>query len=140
MAVSSWIAGSYLVPRYGHRIMFVGAAFAIAGLAAAALVYRTAVPTEFPVPLLGALAVLGIGVGLFTPAFFMAALHSVTQKEVGSAAGLLNAVQQLGSTFGVAVLGSLYIAGGGLRAAEHCCMIAITLVAMTSLFAAAVRL
>ncbi|MFG2477757.1 hypothetical protein [Streptomyces fagopyri] len=37
----------------------------------------------------------------------------VGPQETGSAAGLLNAVQQLGGTLGVAVVGGVYLAGDG---------------------------
>jgi predicted MFS family arabinose efflux permease len=50
--------------------------------------------------------------GTFTVPFFTAALHRVRPHETGSAAGLLNAVQQLGGTVGVALLGGLYLSNG----------------------------
>jgi hypothetical protein len=73
--------------------------------------YRCAAPGAFPTWLLPALAVVGLGAGLFTPAFFTRALKPLRVQELGSAAGLLNAVQQLGATLGVAILGSVYLAG-----------------------------
>ena len=51
----------------------------------------------------------GAGVGLFTTAFFTEALHRVQPQETGSAAGLLNAVQQFGGTLGVAGLGTIFL-------------------------------
>jgi MFS family permease len=72
--------------------------------------------------LLIALGVAGLGVGLFSPAFFTIALKPLRPQEIGSAAGLLNAVQQLGATLGVAVLGSVYLDSaepGGPSAALH---------------------
>ncbi|GAB2831383.1 MFS transporter [Lentzea nigeriaca] len=103
LAVSSWIAGAHLVPRYGIRVMFAGLVAVLAGLLGA---------VEGPVPRLVALLVVGSGVGLFTSSFFTAALNVVRPQEVGSAAGLLNAVQQLGGTLGVALLGSVYLGSG----------------------------
>lgn len=111
LAVSSWVAGAYLVPRYGRRVMFVGLATLALGVLAAVAVYHAAGSTAYPTPLLGALGVAGLGVGMFTPAFFTTALKPLKPQEVGSAAGLLNAVQQLGATLGVAVLGSVYFDG-----------------------------
>lgn len=60
-----------------------------------------------------ALLVAGVGTGLFTTPFFAVALSGVGPQETGSAAGLLNAVQQLGGTLGVAVVGGVYLAGAG---------------------------
>ncbi len=58
--------------------------------------------------LCAALGVCGLGIGLFTTPFFTAALHRVQPHETGSAAGLLNAVQQLGGTLGIALLGTIF--------------------------------
>jgi predicted MFS family arabinose efflux permease len=60
---------------------------------------------------LGGLALGGVGLGLFTVPFFTTALSRVRPHETGSAAGLLNAVQQLGATLGVAVLGTAFLHG-----------------------------
>lgn len=111
LAASSWTAGAYLVPRFGPPVMFAGLAVLLAGVLAAIAAYRAPDPGDYPVPLLGALVVAGLGMGLFTTPFFTAALAAVGPQETGSAAGLLNAVQQLGATLGVAVLGSVYLDG-----------------------------
>lgn len=108
LAVSSWVAGARLVPRYGPRVMFAGLATTLAGLVAGIAVYASVSPSSYPWPLLGALAISGLGLGLFTVPFFTTALQAVRPHETGSAAGLLNAVQQLGGTLGVAVLGSVF--------------------------------
>ncbi|UQS26591.1 MFS transporter [Amycolatopsis thermalba] len=109
LGVASWIAGSILVPRFGNRVMPAGIAVLVAGLVTACVVTAHGV-------FLGALGVIGIGAGLFSPAFFTAALHAVRPAEVGSAAGLLNAVQQLGATVGVALLGGVFFGGGTVAA------------------------
>lgn len=110
LAAGSWAAGTYLVPRYGTRVMHAGIATLAIGLAAAVLAYRASAPDAYPAALPFALAVAGLGIGLFTPPFFTAALRGVGPQETGSAAGLLNAVQQLGGTLGVAVVGGIYLA------------------------------
>ncbi len=127
LAVASWVAGAHLVGRYGHRVMSLGLAVLLAGAIAAVAVYHAADPHTYPTPLLFALAVVGIGVGLFSPAFFTIALRPLRPQEIGSAAGLLNAVQQLGATLGVAVLGSVYLGSagdGGPSAALHAAQVA----------------
>ncbi|MDV7221031.1 MFS transporter [Streptomyces prunicolor] len=111
LAVSSWAAGAHLVRRYGQRVMLVGLGVLLTGMLGAITAYRCAAPGAFPTWLLPALAVVGLGAGLFTPAFFTHALKPLRVQELGSAAGLLNAVQQLGATLGVAILGSVYLAG-----------------------------
>lgn len=140
-AVSSWTAGAYLMPRYGSRLMFAGLAVLLTGVLAAIAAYQTS-PSGYPRLLLPALAVAGLGAGLFTTPFFSTALHLVRPQETGSAAGLLNAVQQFGGTLGVAVLGSIYLGAarpGGhaaaLRAVQHAFWIAAALVVATALTA-----
>ncbi|MFI8181158.1 hypothetical protein ACIF70_11625 [Actinacidiphila glaucinigra] len=54
--------------------------------------------------------------GLVMAPFFDIALADVEERETGSASGVLNAVQQLGGSIGVAVLGTAffsYAADGG---------------------------
>ncbi|MEV6878415.1 MFS transporter [Amycolatopsis sp. NPDC051128] len=108
LAVSSWFAGTRLVPKFGARVMFAGLALVLTGILAI-------VGGVLPLP--GALALCGLGMGTFTVPFFTAALHRVRPPETGSAAGLLNAVQQLGGTLGVALLGGLYLSTGTATAA-----------------------
>ncbi|MEV0288258.1 MULTISPECIES: MFS transporter [unclassified Kribbella] len=95
--ISAWVAGQWLIGRFGSRLMYVGLGVLLVGVLSAHLW------------LLPALALCGAGVGLFTTAFFTEALHRVQPQETGSAAGLLNAVQQFGGTLGVAGLGTIFL-------------------------------
>ncbi|WP_410607633.1 MFS transporter [Amycolatopsis sp. lyj-109] len=109
LAVSSYLAGARLVPKFGSRVMFAGLALLLTGVLAMDAGGVPAYPW--------ALALCGLGMGTFTVPFFTAALHRVRPHETGSAAGLLNAVQQLGGTLGVALLGGLYLGTGTAAAA-----------------------
>ncbi|MEU4820870.1 MFS transporter [Actinomadura sp. NPDC023710] len=106
MGAASWITGAHLVPRFGARVMHAGLAVMLAGVLAAIWAFHA--HDGYPPPLPAALALAGLGVGLFTTPFFTTALKPVKAHETGSAAGLLNAVQQFGGTLGVAVIGSVY--------------------------------
>ncbi|MCP2247836.1 putative arabinose efflux permease, MFS family [Lentzea aerocolonigenes] len=101
LALGSWIAGSVLVPRFGNRVMRLGLVLVLAGLAGIAVSF-TAVP----------LLVAGFGLGVFTVPFFGNALSVAAPEETGWASGLLNAVQQLGATAGVALLGAVFFRFG----------------------------
>ena len=125
MGVSSMLAGRYLYPRYGANIVFAGLGLLLAGIAGAAVMGESW-------PLLGALGVAGLGIGLFTTPLFTLALHNVRPHETGSAAGLLNAVQSLGSTFGIALLGTVFFGAG----APHALLVAGGLVVLTVIGAA----
>jgi hypothetical protein len=85
--------------------MRVGLVLVLAGLAGIAVS-----PTVVP------LLVTGLGLGVFTVPFFANALGGVAAHETGSASGLLNAVQQLGGTIGVALLGTVFFRSGPLPA------------------------
>ncbi|ANP56455.1 MFS transporter [Streptomyces griseochromogenes] len=144
LAIASWLAGARLVRRHGRRVMPYGLGVLVTGLLAAVAAYRTTAPGHYPAALLPCLALIGLGAGLFTPAFFTLALHPLRPQEIGSAAGLLNAVQQLGATVGVAVLGSVYLAGADTgtpdaapHAAQAACWTATALVGVCA--AASVR-
>ncbi|MEU6271978.1 MFS transporter [Streptomyces populi] len=138
LATGSWAAGTHLVTRYGTRVMHTGIAVLATGLAAAVLAYRGADPGSYPAALPAALAVAGLGTGLFTPPFFSTAISGVGHQETGSAAGLLNAVQQLGGTVGVAVVGGVYlgVSGDARTAAEHALVTASAVLAAAAVAAA----
>ncbi|WP_410636387.1 hypothetical protein [Amycolatopsis sp. cmx-4-83] len=94
----------------GARVVFGGLALLLVGILAAIAVDASVRGYPWPLPV--ALALCGLGMGTFTVPFFTAALARVRPHETGSAAGLLNAVQQLGGTLGVALLGGLYLGSG----------------------------
>lgn len=107
LAVGSWFAGAVLVPRFGARVMRAGVAMTVLGLGSTAMLIAAPAPEltwRLPLPLL----VAGTGLGMFTVPFFANALSRVAHHETGSASGLLNAVQQLGATVGVALLGTAF--------------------------------
>jgi EmrB/QacA subfamily drug resistance transporter len=114
LAIGSWTAGAVLVPRFGPKVMRAGLGLVLAGLAGIA-VSLTVLP----------LLVTGIGLGMFTVPFFGNALSGVAPHETGSASGLLNAVQQLGATIGIALLGTVFFRFGTVEAV----IIAVVLIA-----------
>jgi hypothetical protein len=126
MGVSSMLAGQWLYPRYGANIVFPGLGLLLVGIVGAVVMHAGA-------GLLFALGVAGLGVGLFTTPLFTVALGNVRPHETGSAAGLLNAVQELGATFGIAVLGAVFLAQAGIRGAL---LVAAGLVVLTAIGAA----
>ena len=58
--------------------------------------------------LIGAQLVLGAGIGMLISPLFDFILASVRDHEVGSASGVLNAVQQLAGAIGVAAIGTIF--------------------------------
>jgi MFS family permease len=125
MGTASWIGGSMLVPRFGPKLMLVGLPCVLLGLLASVAV-QSAFGSGYPWPLLLTLGLCGIGFGLFTVPFFSTALSNVQPHETGSASGMLNAVQEVGTTVGVALLGSLLFAMGfGVALLVGCCLVGL---------------
>ena len=135
MALASWLVGTRLSRFDGTRVMRGGLALMLGGLLTALAVYTHTPPHAYPWPLLPALALVGLGNGVFTVPFFTTALSRVRPHETGSAAGLLNAVQQCGGTLGIAVLGSVFLRGASPVTA---CWIGVALLAATGVAAAAI--
>ena len=81
------------------------------------------------------LFVIGLGAGLSFGQLFDFILAGVTMDEVGSASGVLNAVQQLASALGVAVLGTVFfsrltgghVATGSLATTAWVCLIPLAI-------------
>ena len=99
-----------LAQRFGRLSMQAGFGVMALGLVVLAVMVDgagegvsswTLVPGEL-------LAGMGMGVGL--PPLFDFILAGVAEHEVGSASGVLNAVQQLGSALGIAVLATIFFA------------------------------
>jgi EmrB/QacA subfamily drug resistance transporter len=105
MGVGAGLSGGLLGPKYGRLVVQAGAVVMIAGLVALIAVVDTGVTTW---QLLGPELLLGLGQGLMIAPVFEIALAGVDPREVGSASGVLNAVQQLGAAIGVAVVGTVF--------------------------------
>lgn len=99
-----------LAQRMGRLAMQVGFLVMGAGIALIALMVSarghdvsawTVAPGEF---------LAGIGMGISLPPLFDFILAGVNQHEVGSASGVLNAIQQLGGSIGIAVLATIFFA------------------------------
>ena len=74
LAVASWVAGAYLVPRFGSRLMFAGLAVLLVGIAGYVVAPSAAV-----------LAVSGLGLGTFTVPFFTTTVCPMSRRLVSLA-------------------------------------------------------
>ncbi|HTU31945.1 MAG TPA: MFS transporter [Solirubrobacteraceae bacterium] len=102
------LAGAILVPRLGRVVLQVGAVAFAAGIwwlhdtIGAHLLQTTTLELAWPELL------SGLGMGMLVGPLFDFILAAVDGAEVGSAAGVLNAVQQLAGALGVATIGTLF--------------------------------
>ncbi len=105
--VISMVISFALVAKLGRHLLHLGIALSGAGAIVLALTVSdaTAASTWALVP---ALLLMGLGAGFVFGQLFDIILAGVAMDEVGSASGLLNAVQQLASALGVAVLGTVF--------------------------------
>jgi MFS family permease len=92
-----------LVKRLGRHLLHIGIVLIAVGAIVLALTLRGGTWDLVPVLLL-----IGVGVGACVGQLFRFILTSVTMAEVGSASGVLEAVQQLSTALGVAVLGTIF--------------------------------
>jgi EmrB/QacA subfamily drug resistance transporter len=95
------------VRRLGRHLLHIGILLIAAGAAALALVLVSA-GTASTWDLVPGLCLVGAGVGASIGQLFRFILSSVSMEEVGSASGVLEAVQQLSTSLGVAVLGTIF--------------------------------
>lgn len=121
-STGSAVVGGRLVHRLGRRIVVHGSAIATLGLTAlAAVAYRWTGPhtaLALAVPLLAA----GCGCGLVISANQTLTLREVPRAHTGTAAGIYEAAQRIGTALGAALANTLYFdtlttAGGDFHAA-----------------------
>jgi EmrB/QacA subfamily drug resistance transporter len=139
MAVGAGLGGALLVPRFGRHVLHTGFVVMIAGtLALLAVVHGQgldATTLQLAAPQLLA----GIGTGLVVAPLFSFIIAGVADAEVGSASGVLNALQQLGSAVGVAVLGTIFFSTltghGFVVALDHVLLVVAGALAVAALLA-----
>jgi EmrB/QacA subfamily drug resistance transporter len=130
--------GSTLMGKVGRSIVQAGLVvmgLGLLGLYVAVEHAGTAVGSwDFVAPLL----VAGIGMGMVWVPMFEIVVGDVADHEVGSASGVLQAVQQLGMSLGVAAIGTIFFGALGahadhtrdfLEAAQQTTLISVALVA-----------
>jgi EmrB/QacA subfamily drug resistance transporter len=97
--------GAGLMPRLGVKpLLTVGFLTAAAGLLLTAGINPD---TTYPTGILPGMLIFGLASGLIVPAIANAALHQVTGQDASLGSGVQQAVQQVGSALGLAVLVTL---------------------------------
>jgi EmrB/QacA subfamily drug resistance transporter len=96
-----------LVARLGRHLLHIGIVVLGAGIATVALTL-TGMDHASSWDLVPGLVLAGTGAGISFAQLFGFVLNSVNMDEVGSASGILEASQQLSTSLGVAVLGTIF--------------------------------
>lgn len=116
-AIGAGVAAGAVGLRLGRRTLHGGLAVMLAGVIGMLVVVRGGASSlELAAPML----VAGVGMGALLAQLFDFVLAGVDDDEVGSASGVLNAMQQLGGAIGIAVLGTVFFsvaAAGGFTGA-----------------------
>jgi len=116
--VAGMTGGFALVKRLGRHLLHIGVATVGVGIVGLALTVTSA-HTASTWDLAPSLFVIGLGAGASMGPLFDFIMAGVGMDEVGSASGVLEAVQQLSSALGVAVLGTIFFSGFGHHRPTH---------------------
>jgi len=111
-------AGFALVERLGRHLLHLGVVFLAAGMVALALTV-TGARTASSLDLAPSLFLAGVGAGASFGQLFDFILAGVSMDEVGSATGVLEAIQQLSNAIGVAALGTIFFSAFGGHLPTH---------------------
>jgi EmrB/QacA subfamily drug resistance transporter len=98
---------SVFAKRLGRHLLQVGVLLISAGAVTLALILMSTHDAS-TWDLVPGLVLVGIGAGAAFGQLFQFILASVTMQEVGSAAGVMEASQQLSTSLGVAILGTIF--------------------------------
>ncbi|GAA1368932.1 hypothetical protein GCM10009612_56360 [Streptomyces beijiangensis] len=109
-AIGGAVSGAFLAERIGRAVLQIGPLVQLAG--AGLLWYELDhLGASFTVwDIVPGVTVAGIGAGMVIAALFSFVLAAVDDDEIGSASGVLSAVQSIGGSIGVAVFGSVFFA------------------------------
>jgi EmrB/QacA subfamily drug resistance transporter len=114
LVVGSGLSGAILGPKFGRLTIQGGVLICGIGWGLVAIAARSHEELGF-VGLMPGLFFAGLGLGLVVAPMFDIVLAAVTDEETGSASGVLNAGQQLATSVGIAVFGTVFfdaIVGG----------------------------
>jgi MFS family permease len=122
-SVATSVVAGRLTDRFGPRPIAVGGSLACLASMGLLAVSPVAAAGELVLPLI----LLGIGIGLASPAAQTASLSAVDSRQSGMAAGVGSTMRYLGGVVGVAILGRQLDLGGGPHAVlvEHRIMLAV---------------
>ncbi len=126
-AAGAVLAATVVVPRLGRGALQAAAVLIAAGAWWLRDVIVTHQLATSSAELIGAQLVLGAGIGMLISPLFDFILAAVSDHEVGSASGVLNAMQQLAGAIGVAAIGTVFFStlgrSGFVAAISRCLMI-----------------
>jgi predicted MFS family arabinose efflux permease len=132
-AIFGSITSSALLARLGRTTIHIGTVVMAVGLIVCDLVLRARGGDVSAWDLAAPMAVTGFGMGMIFVPMFDVILAGVLPHQLGTASGLLESVQQLGMSLGIAVIGTVLFdvvgaahgAGAFVGAADHALLVAV---------------
>ncbi len=121
--IAGMVAGTALVSHLGRHLLHLGVALTAAGTIVLALTL-TGAQTVSTLDLAPGLFVIGAGAGASMGQLFDFILAGVGMEQIGSASGVLEAVQQLSTAIGVAALGTIFFSAFAGHLPTHALAIA----------------
>jgi len=121
LSTAPWAAGAFVgsaiggitMTRLGRRVLHAGLVVEAAGLLAVCAVLRAAGAGVGTADLLAPMVVGGIGMGMVFVPLFDIVMAGVRPQEMGSASGVLQTVNSLGMSLGIAGIGAIFFALAG---------------------------
>ena len=146
VTTAPWAAGAFIgsaiggiaMARLGRRVLLAGLVVEGAGLAGIYAVLHVAGGGVSTVDLLAPMVIGGIGMGMVFVPLFDIVMAGVRPQEMGSASGVLQTVNSLGMSLGIAGIGAIFFALTGgpgrhvpvyLHAAEWTALATVVLLA-----------
>lgn len=108
VAMGGTMAFGDKLARYGRKTLLAGALLKATGTVVLLVTLEQAGTSLAWYQLIPGLLLSGVGAAMFMGRYFDSVMQGVEPHEIGSASGTLTSVQQLGASFGVAVLGTLF--------------------------------
>ncbi|HZE37822.1 MAG TPA: MFS transporter [Stackebrandtia sp.] len=108
VAMGGTMAFGDKLAAYGRKTLLAGALIKAAGVATVLVTLELAGTDLQWYQLIPGLALAGIGAAMFMGRYFDSVMSGVEPHEIGSASGTLTSIQQLGASFGVALLGTIF--------------------------------
>jgi EmrB/QacA subfamily drug resistance transporter len=121
LTMAAWAVGAFLgsgfsatmMAKLGRRILHIGLSTMAVGMVVLYAVFSYAGASVGSGQLFVPLLVFGAGMGMIFVPIFDIIMGDIEDREVGSASSLLESIQQLGASLGVAVLGTVFFADAG---------------------------
>ena len=146
VTTAPWAAGAFIgsavggiaMAKLGRRVLLAGLVIEAAGLAGLYAVLHVAGGGVSTVDLLAPMVIGGIGMGMVFVPLFDIVMAGVRPQEMGSASGVLQTVNSLGMSLGIAGIGAIFFALAGgpgrhvpvyLHAAEWTALATVVLLA-----------